>query len=210
VDLIDPATAEEELLGRALVLGPGVREMENLLGVIQGALDQASGRGRFVPIVELRVLEGGFGAGPGANLNWENRLDVGLQARWNLTDLLTAGPRTDAARSRIQQAQLTYDDLRARLTTGVREAKLAVNAGKEQVPVTWQQLRHAQKTYELSNRRLLDRIEGATTAEVLAAIRALELAHLNSLNVIRSYNKAQVRLLVLTGAIAGNAGRECP
>ena len=40
--------------GRALAGGPGVRELERLLSVIQAARERAKGCSRFVPIVEMQ------------------------------------------------------------------------------------------------------------------------------------------------------------
>ena len=44
----------------------------------------------LMPTVQFNVFEGAFGAGPGDAMKWDNRLDIGLQARWELTRLLSA------------------------------------------------------------------------------------------------------------------------
>lgn len=205
LDLIDPSVPAEELTARALSAGPGVRELERLLGVIQAGREKAKGPGRLLPIVEFRMLEGGFGAGPGSRLDWANRWDLGVQARWNLTDLLRAPKLEAVADAQIQQAHLTYHDVRAKLTLGVQEARDASLAGKEEVRLASEAVKHARQGYDLSRRRLKDNVAGSTTTEVIQYIRGLQTAYLAYLATVAAYDKAQVRLLVLTGAAAAPA-----
>src|SRR5262249_8299245 len=83
VALADMTAPVDELVRRALAEGPGIRELEGLLGVVQSSIDRAKGPGMFMPIIELHATEGGFGAGPGDDMRWDNRFDIGLRARWN-------------------------------------------------------------------------------------------------------------------------------
>src|SRR5258708_31285509 len=91
--------------------GPGVRELEGMLGLLASSLEQANGKSRFMPVVEVRMLEGAFGAGPGANLTWDNRWDLGVQARWDLSTLITAPHPNRAAAPQVPQRPLTLHDL---------------------------------------------------------------------------------------------------
>lgn len=200
IDLVNAAQPTETLVAQALSAGPGVRELEQMVGVIQDGIARASGPGRFIPVLEMRMCEGAFGAGPNDTLDWTNRWDVGVQMRWNLTGLLTGRHKSDLAHSRLQQAELGYRDLRGRLTLGVQEAQQTVHGSAEQIRFGASQVQHADKSYKVSDLRLKGRVEGSTTAEVLAALRGLEMAHLSSLSAIRAHNKAQVRLMILTGA----------
>ncbi len=199
VDLVDATVPVNELVDRALANGPGVRELESMLGVIQNALTQASGPARFLPTFQVNVLEEGFGAGPGARLDWDNRLDICLKARWNLTEALTACERKRIAESKLRQVQLTYDDLRGKLTSGVEQARDAIHAGREQVTHASEQIRHASESYRLNNLRLQERVPGVTSADVMQSIRGLEAAHFSYLAAINAYNKAQINLLLLLG-----------
>ena len=200
VDLVDVSPPVDELVARALAEGPGVRELEGLLAVIQGGIEQASsGLARFLPTLQVNAFEGAFGAGPGASLSWDNRLDIGLQARWNLTALATARERQKIAQSKLQQVRLTYQDLRGRLALGVQEARSAIVTGREQMARGTEQIRNASETYRLSNLRLEQNAPGATTAEVQQSIRGLEAAHTGYIQAISAYNKAQIRLLLLLG-----------
>src|SRR5260370_1050607 len=70
--------------------------------------------------------------------------------------------------------------------------------------VTWslsrEQITKARRAYKKSDERLKNGIEGSTPSEVVLRLRALTLAKAAYLGVLRSYDKAQVRLLVLLGA----------
>jgi outer membrane protein TolC len=209
IELVDPGTPTEQLVNRALTDGPGVRELQGLLAVITGAREKAKGPGRFLPTVEMRALEGAFGAGPGASMSFDNRLDVGVQARWNLTDLFTAKDQERVADSRIQQVHLTYQDVRAKLAAGVEEAQRTSQSGREELRLAGDAVKHADKGYELSNRRLKDNVPGSSTAEVMGYVRGLQSAYLNYLGVVSDFDKAQLRLLVLTGAAGSGHEAGC-
>jgi outer membrane protein TolC len=205
IDLVDANQPTDALVSRALQAGPGVRELEQMVNVIQNAIDAASGPSRFLPIFEACVGEGPYGAGPDATQRWTNRLDMGVQMYWNLTDLVTAKDKRGLAQSRLEQAELAHRDLRGKLTFGVQEAQQTIQSSRKIIDLGAQQIKHADTTYKLSDLRLKNRVEGGSTTDVLNSIRALEAAQLNSLSAIRAYNKAQVRLMVLMGA-AGSAG----
>ena len=79
-------------------------------------------------------------------------------------------------------------------------------AGREELRLAGDAVRHANQGYQLSNKRLKDNVPGSSTAEVVSYIRGLQSAYLNYLGVVSDYDKAQLRLLVLTGA--AGSGRE--
>lgn len=193
-----------ELVAQALTQGPGVRELEGLLGLIQESMAQAQGPGRFLPVLELRMAEGGFGAGPGSGLDWDNRWDLGLQARWNLTEFLTAREKRRLACVKLQQAQLAYQDLRGKLTLGVQEARETIVSEREQMHLSQKQIDEAKEAQRLSDERLRN-IPGTSASETLLSFQATALARLNYLNSVRAYDKAQVRLLLLLGPGPGAA-----
>jgi outer membrane protein TolC len=207
IDLVDASPPEEALIQQAVTTGPGVREMEGLLDTIEGGMAELEGPKKFMPTLRLSAVEGAFGAGPGSRLDWDNRFDLGIQARWNLTEFLAAREQKQLARSKLNQAHLTYDDLRAKLTLGVREARSAILTGQQQVVSGGEMVRHASEMYRLSNLRLTENAPGSSTTEVLQAIRGLEQAHAIYLQAIREYNKAQLRLTLLLGPAACAAGK---
>jgi outer membrane protein TolC len=201
--LVDASTPIGVLVDQALVNGPGIREMEGLLAMIEEARAKAHGPGRLLPVFEVNVAEGAFGAGPGSHSNWDNRLDLLLQARWNLTEFATARERQRLVQSKQNQAQLSYQDLRAKLHLGVQEAREASLSAAEQIQFGQGAVKNAAEAYELSKKRLELAVKGYSHSEVLMAIRALGAAQLGYLYAIRDHDKAQIRLLVLTGAVGG-------
>jgi outer membrane protein TolC len=207
IDLVDAGPPEEVLIRQAVTTGPGVRELEGLLDTIHGGMAELEGPKKFMPTLRLSAIEGAFGAGPGSRLDWDNRFDLGIQARWNLTEFLTAREQKQLARSKLDQAHLTYDDLKAKLTLGVREARAAILTGQQQVVSGGEMVRHASETYRLSNLRLTENAPGSSTNEVLQAVRGLEQAHAIYLQSIREYNKAQIRLTLLLGPAACAAAK---
>src|SRR5205823_1499231 len=114
IDLVDATPPTEALVRRAVTEGPGVRELEGLLNTIQGGIAELEGPKKFMPTLQLNAVEGAFGAGPGARLDWDNRFDLGLQARWNLTEFITARQKRQLAQSKLAQAHLSFEDLQAK------------------------------------------------------------------------------------------------
>jgi outer membrane protein TolC len=193
IDAIDVSPDSAALVERALTSGPGV-------AVLQDGMAQLEGPKRFVPKIELTATEGLFMAGPGSQLDSANRFDLGLQARWNLTDFITAQEQRRAQTSRMQQAQLSYVDLRGKLALSVEEARTAILSGREQIKFGEEQVRHADRTLELSNTRLKENVPGSSTTEVVQSLRILEFAHVAYLQAIAAHNKAQIRLMLLLGS----------
>jgi outer membrane protein TolC len=199
IDLADPTPPPEVLVAQVMSHGPGVQELEAMLASIDRGIAQSESLMRFLPTLKVNVIEGAFGAGPNSSLDWSNRLDVCVSARWNLTDLLTAQGRRALADSKRQQAALGLEDLRGGLASRVKEAREASLEGREQVRQLRAQVEHADKAYRLSRDRFLDKPVNYFT-EMLQSIRALEQAHMQYLSAVAAYNKAQVRLMVLLGA----------
>lgn len=198
--LVDPNLPVCDLVEKALRDGPGIREMEGLLGLIEEAKAKSQGHTKYLPTFEMTMAEGAFGAGPGSSTTWDNRFDVAFHARWNLRTLLTAKEQSRIQYHREQQAYLSYHDLRAKLTMGVTDARETSLSNVELFSMSEDQIKHAQEAYRRSHDRLTDNIKGNSPSEVLLAIRALGGAQFNYLYALRDQNKAQIRLLVLMGA----------
>ena len=205
MDLVDATAPTPELVGRALTDGPGVHELQGLLAVIDCGMADLSSPKMLLPTVGVCLEEGSFGAGPDSQIHWSNRFDVGLQARWNLTQLLTVRDEKRIAESKRRQVQLSYDDLRGKLTLGVREAREAILSGRQQIEQGSKQIQEASEAYRLSDLRLKQNAPGSSAAEVTQALRGLEEAHFNYINAVAAYNKAEIRLLLLLGP----AGVDC-
>jgi outer membrane protein TolC len=202
IELVDASPPPADLVAQALTTGPGIRELQGLLNLIQESIERSKGASQYLPIFEVRMAEGGFGAGPGDRLDWANRWDLGLQARWNLTGLATRKDRRRVALAKIQQAQLTYDDLRGKLTAGVQEARESSLAGRDQINLGAAQVRDARQAYELGHERLALNPQPTSYSELLLAIEALARAQQNYLGAVNAYDKAQLRLMLLLGPAA--------
>jgi outer membrane protein TolC len=196
-DLVDCSGPLDELTARALAVGPGMAELERLLVVMQASVEHARGPEHFLPVLEVRMGEGAFGAGPGGTLDWDNSWDLLVGVRWNLTGLLTARDRISVVESQLAQTQISYQDLRNKLSAGVKEARNAILRGQEQIRLAAEQVRLAGEAFDLSEQRLNDRVPESSVTEVQQALRTLELAQITYLTSVSAYDKAQVRLLVL-------------
>jgi outer membrane protein TolC len=199
-----------ELIAKASSCGPGIREMEAILNLIHKGMQDAAGPGRLLPVFTAQALEGGFGAGRNDDLTFANRFDLGVQARWNLTDMFNADIQRRIGNSLACQAQLTYVDLKGKLTLAVQEARESILNGREQIRLAEDQIRQASTARDLSDVRLREGIQGSSFSEVLLSQRAVALARANYLSVLRDYDKAQLRLMVLTGSAcpAGSAAQQ--
>jgi outer membrane protein TolC len=173
--------------------------MEGLLATIHDGINRMASQGVLIPKICLTVNEGLFGAGPGGSMSFDNRLDVGVSAKWDITALLSADEEKRRAESKLRQAQLTYDELRAKLAAGVQEARSASLRGREQLQRGARAIQHAAETYLLSDKRLRLGARDSSIEEVLRSIRGLEQVHVTYIEAVSSYNKAQVRLLLLLG-----------
>lgn len=208
LDLVDVSQPVDHMVAQALAAGPGVREMEGMLALILESMEKAKGPGQYLPVVQLRMLQGGFGAGPGSELDWENRWDMGVQFRWNLTDCLTKRDRQRVAQARLDQLHFANQDLRGKLTLGVQEARDSILSTREQIRFAQQQIQEAEQAYKLSKEQLLNNIPGVTPSIVQMSVQVVSLAQGNLVQAVRAHNRAQLRLLLLLGESGSpSAGR---
>lgn len=199
IELVDPAEPTEKLVSLALTNGPGVQELQGMLAVVMEGINYFHSPTRYLPTIQLNMAEGAFGAGPGGSLAWDNRWDLGLQARWNLTEALTIRERKNIAYSKLRQVELAQQDLHAKLTLGVKESREAILSGREQLGQGETMIKHAAEYYRLSKARLDENLTNNSTKEVMDAIHGLEISHIQYITALNSHNKAQLRLLLLLG-----------
>src|SRR5205085_8965304 len=110
-----------------------IQELSRIVALIEDAMQKAQGPSRWLPVFEMRMTEGAFGADPGAALEWRNRWDMYLQVRWDLTDLCKGCEKRRIADAQRLQAHLAYDDLRAKLAAGVQEARETILGASEEI-----------------------------------------------------------------------------
>src|SRR5262249_5217123 len=150
-----------------LQTGPGVRELEGLLNLAQDSAARSKGLGQLLPILEVCMGEGGFGAGPGDRMLWDNRWDLSAKLRFNLTTLAGRKDRQEVIQAKVQQVQLASQDLRGKLTAGVKEARETSLSGREEIKEGTDQIYHAQLAFELSERRRRELPQAGSFTEVL-------------------------------------------
>jgi outer membrane protein TolC len=200
IAIIDAKQPVQQLVEQALTKGPGVRELEGLLRVVEELRNSNYGLTHWMPSIEVSAVEGGYGAGPNTSLDWTNRFDLGLKLKWSLNEFAASKQKRQQAERNIEQVHLSYQDLRSKLTLGVQEARDAIQSGQEQIGLAEKHIRYAEESHRLSDTRLKQNIKGRSSSEVLLALRALGGAKLEYLQAVRDFDKAQLRLFVLVGA----------
>jgi outer membrane protein TolC len=198
-DLTDASQPLGVLVAQARANGPGIKELAGLLRLIDNSIVRSQGMAKYLPQFEMRLDEGVFGAGADDNMNWDNRLDVRIEARWNLTEFMTARERKRAAQAKANQANLTYQDLQGKLTAGVEEARATILEGQEQIKLGEDQIRDTTSAYDLSYLRLREAFQSTSYTESLLALQSLAKAKTSYIQAISAYDKAQLRLMVLLG-----------
>jgi outer membrane protein TolC len=208
IDFVDASCPTEALVDRAVQNGPGVQETEALLAVIQNGIDKAQGPSKYMPVIDFGTFEGAFGAGPGDSLAWANRWDLGIAARWNLTEFLTAKDRIHSAMSKARQAQLTLDDIRGKLTLGVRESHDAILSGQGQIRNAYDAVQTGREAYKKSKQRFEDKPIGSNPADllrdILVPLHNYETTLGAWLQAVSDYDKAQLQLRLLVGPAVGD------
>lgn len=197
VELVNANPPTLELVAQALAQGPGIREMEELLALVQERADRA--KPILILSFGLQANEGTGGTVLEDSLTWDDRHEGSLKVGSKLSELFTQNQKRRLLQAKLEEAHLAYQELQGRLILGVDVAREAINSGREQIHQGEEQIVKARRAYELSNERLKLLVAGSSYSEVLLSLQSLGLAQINYLNAIREYDKAQVRLFVLLG-----------
>ena len=202
IELVDLSQSPDALAAQALASGPGVRELAGLLALVEDARAKSSGPGRFIPTLEVSMAEGAFGAGPGPQSFWDNRWDMGLYVKWNLTEAVTGVcelPLAGRGAERSKPASVTRI-CAAKLILGVREAREACLSGLDQMRLAEEQIQQAEEAYKLSNTRLTENIKASLSERSPPTYsRTAVRCPVYLLQVVRDFDKAQLRLFFLRG-----------
>jgi len=201
--LVDANVPPEQLIDRAWTHGPGVAELTGLLDLVERSVAQSNnGSANLMPVVELNMGEGLFGAGPGSSMDFQNRWDMCVRLRWNLKKCCVGQDNKRILESQRMQVHQTYQNLRSKLALGVQDARETSLGSEERLAIALEQVEFAESTFALSKGRLDSGIPGASYAEVLLTLRALVAAHYSRVEALRDLDKAQLRLFVLVGDAA--------
>ena len=214
LELVDASAPCCDLVAQVLANGPGIREMERILAVAHEAVEKSNGPGRYLPVFETGILEGGFGTGPGDQQTWDNRLDFVAQFRWNLADLVNRCDRQRILHAKAAQAHFANDDLRGKLAAGVQEARDSILFGRGRMDEGKDYVEKAREVNRLAKERMMQMVaQSGVHDEVLLSLQAILSAQMSYLSAVRDYDKAQLRLLVLLGVpgpMHPAAGTNCP
>jgi outer membrane protein TolC len=215
LELVEAHVPLCELVAQVLANGPGIQESEQIIALAHQAIEKANGPGRYLPVVEAFMAEGAFGTGPGDEMTWDNRWDLGVLVRWNLTDLFKRCERRRILDAKAAQAHFANLDLRGKLTAGVQESRESILFGGQQIELGRTYLTEARQTSKLANERMMQMFsQSGVHDEVLLSIQALAMAHIHFVDAVRDYDKAQLRLLVLLGIppslLHPPADKNCP
>ncbi|HLW67772.1 MAG TPA: TolC family protein [Gemmataceae bacterium] len=203
--IVDISPPLEALVSQSLANGPGIRELEGILGVIQTGLGQSRTMSRFAPQVDLQVGEGLFGAGVLGGMGYDNRFDLAVQARWNLTELLHGQRKRQVAMDQMNQVAWTQQELRARLTMGVQESRATILSSSSNFNLAEDQIRKAKEMLErVIKLHKITPLE-VPYSQVLLAHQAVAKAQLNYVELLQDFDKAELRLMILLGP-----GMKCP
>jgi outer membrane protein TolC len=203
--IVDISPPLEALVAQSLANGPGIRDLEGILGVIQTGLGQSHGISRFAPQVDMQVGEGLFGAGVLGGMGYDNRFDLAVQARWNLTELLHGQRKRQVAMAQMNQVAWTQAELRARLTMGVQESRATILSSSSNFELAEDQIRQAKKMLESVQTLQKKTPDNVTYSQVLLAHQAVARAQLNYVELLQEFDKAELRLMILLGP-----GAKCP
>jgi hypothetical protein len=216
LNLVDARQSVDALVAQAISNGPGVRELDGILCAIHSGVAASKGLGRFAPIVGFQMDEGAFGANAASGpFTWADRFDAGIEAKWKISDLFLADKKRDVASNQICQVQLAAQDLRAKLTMGVHEAKSAIDAAAGIFPTSEKLITEGNdvvKQLKLMKENPPPTRPGETpkpavlNSDVVAAYRKVMDAQLDYVDMMREYDKAQLRLMIITGPCSQPAG----
>jgi outer membrane protein TolC len=200
LELVEAQVPLCDLVAQVLANGPGMQESEQIIALAHQAIVKANGPGRYLPTVETFMTEGAFGTGPGDEMTWDNRWDLGVVVGWNLTDLFKRSERQRILDAKAAQAHFANLDLRGKLTAGVQESRESIIFGGEQIDLGRAYIAEARRTNKLATERMMQMFaQPGVHDEVLLSLQALTVSQVNFLNAVRDYDKAQLRLLVLLG-----------
>src|SRR5262249_2093009 len=112
--------------------------------------------------------------------------------------------------SKMHQANISYDNLRSRLTLGVREAVESSASNAERIVLAQKQIEDAREPYKLSKSRLDNSVPASSPSEVLLAPGTLAPAQASYRNPERDIAKHNTLLLLRTGIAPTSATENGP
>lgn len=203
IELIPETANLDSLIAQGQLARPEVVEQHSLA---QARLANARGEELrpYIPNLNLGLSLGGFGGGPGSNIdNFSGRSDFDAQLVWEVRNL---GFGENAARcktcSQYRQAVLSSHQMQDQIAAEIRNAWHRVSAGRQRINISRGNVSQAAQVLQQN----LDRIRGleGQPLENIQALNAVSNSRLIYLGSIVDYNKAQVELLRAVGRPVAN------
>jgi hypothetical protein len=182
---LDPASAvtsmEQELVPLAFI-----DEKAPLESLVSQAMRQGPG---------IREMD--------AEIQSVNESRSSFSTGWSLVNSAARTQQFYALQGRFDQLQNAHQDLRAKLSMAVQEAREEVLSGHDRLDIALKQQQHAGEAYERIAHRFTESpfAKDRSPTEVLLALHTFHAANLAYVTAARDHARAHLRLAILTGVI---------
>ena len=200
--LIEPGTAMDTLVERALRSRPELKESQAL---ILAARESKKGAvyGPLIPSIGAQVFGGGLGGGPDggpSNFGAEGDYLVGLSWRIGPGGLFDSG-RVRANKARLAATELGKAKLKDDITSQVVAGLTRLQSLSDQIVLAEANLASASETLRLTRER--KQFGVGVVLEDIQAEQELERARSQYVNALAEFNKAQYGLSRAVGSLSG-------
>ncbi len=200
--LIEPGTAMDTLVERALRSRPELKESQAL---ILAARESKKGAvyGPLIPSIGAQVFGGGLGGGPDggpSNFGAEGDYLVGLSWRIGPGGLFDSG-RVRASKARLAATEFGKAKLKDDITSQVVAGLTRLQSLSEQIVLAEGNLASASETLRLTRER--KQFGVGVVLEDIQAEQELERARSQYVNALAEFNKAQYGLSRAVGSLSG-------
>ena len=200
--LIEPGTAMDTLVERALRSRPELKESQAL---ILAARESKKGAvyGPLIPSIGAQVFGGGLGGGPDggpSNFGAEGDYLVGLSWRIGPGGLFDSG-RVRASKARLAATEFGKAKLKDDITSQVVAGLTRLQSLSDQIVLAEANLASASETLRLTRER--KQFGVGVVLEDIQAEQELERARSQYVNALAEFNKAQYGLSRAVGSLSG-------
>lgn len=204
VTLVEPSTTLDQLISTAVANRPDLQaHREAIAAAWNRVRNQESAP--YLPKIALTNQTGAFGGGLNDDVqNFKGRNALGLQVFWEIRNL-GFGNSADLAerRAMLEQAQLGLAEAQARAMSEIVEAAQLAGARAESLGLSEQAVKEATELYRINKEGTFNVVDAKNLFDALRPLQAIQVlnqARQNYLNAVIDFNRAQYRLVVLTGS----------
>ncbi len=187
LDLVAERSDMSSLIGNGLSMRPELKESQALVAAACEEFKRQK-YAPFVPSILLGYSTSGFGGGVGSNINnVDGRYDLDAVMTWQVRNLgFSERALRRESTARIQQAKFETLRVMDQVALEISESFSQVEFRRQQIAITQQAIRTAEKSYESNLRRI--REGQGLPIEVLQAVQA---AGIGSPRVLASRHRPQ-------------------